>query len=247
MAVTELPAPLIELHGVAVERGAAPVLAAVDLQLMPGERLVVAGPNGAGKTTLLRTLIGLEKAAAGEVRLLGAACTSEADFRRVRPRIGFLFQDSDDQLFSPTVIEDVAFGPMNQGLTAKAALDKAQATLERLQLSHLADRITYRLSGGEKRLVCLAGLIAMEPEVLLLDEPTNGLDGANAERLKTILHSIKAAMIVVSHDHGFLATLATRAVLLERGTVVDAVMHRHPHAHDHVHIHAAGNAAHHRL
>lgn len=226
-------------EGIVVKRAGATVLDGATLHLAPGERLAVAGPNGAGKTTLLRALIGLEPAVSGCIRLFGRTCAGEDDFRRVRPQIGFMFQDSDDQLFCPTVIEDVAFGPMNQGLSAAEARSKALATLLRLDLAHLAERITYRLSGGQKRLACLAGLLAMEPKVLLLDEPTNGLDTANAKRLMSILKSLDAALIVVSHDAGFLAEIATRAVILRKGRVVEGLMHRHPHAHDHVHIHAA--------
>jgi cobalt/nickel transport system ATP-binding protein len=234
--------PLIAIEDLDVRRDTTTVLDGVSLQLAPGERLAVAGQNGAGKTTLLRAIIGLQPTVSGRVRLLGRTCAREEDFRRARPQIGFLFQDSDDQLFYPTVIEDVAFGPMNQGLNASDARAKALATLQRLDLAHLAERITYRLSGGEKRLACLAGLLAMEPRVLLLDEPTNGLDAANAARLTGILQNLDSAMIIVSHDVGFLVEVATRAVILRNGRIVEGLMHRHPHAHDHVHIHPVDEA-----
>lgn len=229
--------PLLSLADITVERGGARVLSAVSLRLVPGDRLAIAGDNGAGKTTLLRAIIGFERVSGGTMHLFGREAANEADFRAARPRIGFLFQDSDDQLFCPTVVEDVAFGPLNQGLSAPAARARAIETLESLGLGNLADRVTHRLSGGEKRLVCLAGLIAMRPEVLLLDEPTNGLDAANAERLLTVIGELSAAMIVVSHDLEFLTRIATRAAILHGGKLVEGVLHRHPHVHDHLHIH----------
>ncbi len=231
-------APLIVLDDVSVQRDGRLVLDRVSLTLRQGERLAVAGPNGAGKTTLLRTIIGLDAPNAGSISMFGQPCRDEKAFQRIRPKAGFLFQDSDDQLFCPTVIEDVAFGPLNLGLSNKAALAKANQTLARMELSSLAGRITYRLSGGEKRLVCLAGVLAMEPEVLLLDEPTNGLDRNHYDRLVGILRALPNAMIVVSHDMPFLADLATRSLVLHDGQLLNGVIHRHPHVHDHVHIHA---------
>jgi len=231
-------APLIVLEGVNVRRDGRVVLEGVSLTLRPGERIAVVGPNGAGKTTLLRTIIGLDVPDAGTLSIFGQPCQDEKAFQKVRPKVAFLFQDSDDQLFCPTVLEDVAFGPLNLGLSNKAALTKAQETLARMELSSLADRVTYRLSGGEKRLVCLAGVLAMEPEVLLLDEPTNGLDQSHYDRLVGILRALPNAMIIVSHDMPFLADLATRALVLQEGKLLNGTIHRHPHVHDHVHIHA---------
>jgi cobalt/nickel transport system ATP-binding protein len=152
--------------------------------------------------------------------------------------VAYLFQDPDDQLFCATVLDDVMFGPLNLGQSEQAATVKARTTLQMLDLGHLADRITHRLSGGEKRLVALASVLAMDPLVLLLDEPTNGLDEAHYAHLMRILSSLSAAMLIVSHDWQFLSELATRVVLMHAGRLSNAVFHRHPHAHDHVHIHA---------
>jgi len=229
---------LIRLTGATVIRDGTNVLAGVELDLAAGERLAIVGPNGAGKTTLLRSLIGLEPLAAGQVILFGAACTSERDFRKARPRIGFLFQDSDDQLFCPTVLEDVAFGPLNTGLGEGEAEAVARETLDNLGIGHLAGRVTHRLSGGEKRLVCLAGLLAMRPEVLLLDEPTNGVDAENGARLRAALAAFPGALVLVSHDENFIVELADRAMLLRDGRLSPAEIHRHPHTHSHAHIHA---------
>lgn len=228
---------LLELEGVTVERDGVAVLRQVSLALGPGERLAIVGPNGAGKTTLLRTLVGLERPAAGRVRLFGNVCASERDFRALRPRIGYLFQDSDDQLFCPSVIEDVAFGPLNLGCTEAEAFGRAEQVLEMLGIGALAPRISHRLSGGEKRLVCLAGLLAMRPDVLMLDEPTNGVDAENGRRLRAALHGFPGAMLLVSHDDGFIAELANRAMAIENGRLSPAELHTHPHRHTHSHPH----------
>jgi cobalt/nickel transport system ATP-binding protein len=227
--------PAVSLDSVTVSRDGMPVLRGVSMHLDAGERLAIVGPNGAGKTTLLRVIVGLERAGAGAVRLFGAECREERDFRPFRPRIGFLFQDSDDQLFCPTVIEDVAFGPLNTGLPRDAAMAAAAEALAGLGIGHLADRVAHRLSGGEKRLVCLAGLLAMRPEVLLLDEPTNGVDGRSLDRLRAVLEAFQGAVVLVSHDSGFVAEHAGRAVYLDNGLLADAEIHTHAHSHAHVH------------
>jgi cobalt/nickel transport system ATP-binding protein len=228
---------LFELDDVTVERAGRPVLDRVSMTLMAGARLALVGAIGAGKTTLLRTMVGLEAPTMGRIVAFGAERRVEKDFHEVRVRTGFLFQHPDDQLFSPTVIEDVAFGPLNLGLTRAAAVARAEATLERVGLSHLAGRITHHLSGGEKRLVSLATVLAMEPQVLLLDEPTNALDDAHLARLIDILAGLHVAMVIVSHDRIFVERLATRAVLLKDGHLTPTHLHRHVHTHDHIHIH----------
>ena len=226
---------VVELAGVTVTRDGAAVLDAVSMRLAPMERLAIVGPNGAGKTTLLRTIVGLQKTSAGTVRLFDTGCTGERDFRAMRPRIGFLFQDSDDQLFCPTVLEDVAFGPLNTGCSAAEAASVAADALARLGIGHLSARIAHRLSGGEKRLVCLAGLLAMRPEVLLLDEPTNGVDGPSLARLRAALDDFPGAIVLVSHDGSFVAAHATRAAYLAGGRLSDAEIHTPAHSHAHVH------------
>ncbi|TCK31434.1 cobalt/nickel transport system ATP-binding protein [Ancylobacter aquaticus] len=234
---------LLALEDVTVARNGAAVLREVSLGLAAGERLAIVGPNGAGKTTLLRTLVGLEHPSAGQVWLFGTPCQTERDFRTLRPRIGYLFQDSDDQLFCPSVIEDVAFGPLNLGCTQAEAFCRAQEVLAMLGIAALAPRISHRLSGGEKRLVCLAGLLAMKPDVLLLDEPTNGVDTENGKRLRAALHAFPGAMLLVSHDDAFIAELATRAMAIENGLLSPAALHTHAHSHthSHPHIHVSGD------
>jgi cobalt/nickel transport system ATP-binding protein len=233
---------LIALTDVTVSRDETPILRQASLSLNAGERLAIVGSNGAGKTTLLRTIVGLEQAEAGTVRLFGNDCREEKQFRAARPRIGFLFQDSDDQLFSPVVIEDVAFGPINTGCSETEATARAMEALEGLGIAHLANRISHKLSGGEKRLVCLAGLFAMKPDILLLDEPTNGVDAANGRLLQTALDRFEGAMVLVSHDSAFIADRATRAMILSDGRLEPAAIHSHPHMHAHPHVHPRADA-----
>jgi cobalt/nickel transport system ATP-binding protein len=210
--------PLIDLKGISFAYvGRDEVLSSVDLKLDAGERLCISGPNGVGKSTLLHIIIGLLKPTAGEVHAFGQNRKAEADFSDVRRLAGLVFQDPDDQLFCPTVAEDVAFGPLNLGKSKEEALEIVEDTLDCFALSHLRDRVTHKLSGGEKRLVTLAAVMAMKPEVLLLDEPTNALDEATTERLTEILASLPQAMILISHDAHFRSKIATRTLTMEAG------------------------------
>lgn len=186
------------------------VLDNVDFALHTGERVALTGPNGAGKTTLLHLLVGLKKAKAGEIWAFGETRSEEKQFIDVRARAGFLFQDPDDQLFCPTVLEDVAFGPLNLGKSREEALEIASDTLASLGMEGFEERITHQLSGGEKRMITLASVLAMEPEVLLLDEPSNALDTEARQRLIDTLLDLPQAMIIISHDSDFIAQLATR-------------------------------------
>ncbi len=198
-----------------------PVLDGADFTLSAGEKVALLGANGSGKTTLLHVMVGLIRPKAGIVHAFGRDRRAEADFVEVRAKAGLLFQDADDQLFCPTVAEDVAFGPLNLGHSKSQAAEIVHATLDRLGLAHLEDRVTHKLSGGQKRLVSLAAVLAMEPEALLLDEPTNALDEATRERLLDILAGLPQAMVIVSHDREVIDRLATRRVTLAEGTLSD--------------------------
>jgi cobalt/nickel transport system ATP-binding protein len=207
--------PLMELCGVHFAYdGAPPVLAGVDFRLDAGRRVAVVGPTGSGKTTLLHLMVGLLRPTAGTIRLFGRARHEESDFAEIRGRVGLLFQDAEDQLFCPTVAEDVAFGPLNQGKTRDQAVEIVRRTLASLGLSGYEDRVTYRLSGGEKRLVSLATVLAMEPEILLLDEPTAGLDDRTMERIVDILSHLPQAMVIISHQKEFLRQVTQATVQL---------------------------------
>lgn len=214
--------PLFRLEGVRFAyESSRPVLEEITFAVGRAERVAILGANGSGKTTLLQLMVGLLKPTSGRLWAFGRERRTERDFHEVRTRAGLLFQDPDDQLFCPTVLEDVAFGPLNLGKKPAAARALAEATLERLGLEGFGPRITHRLSGGEKRLVTLAAVLAMQPEVLLLDEPTAGLDEAAEARLLALLQARREAMIVVSHDRDFRARLATRTVLLCSGRIED--------------------------
>lgn len=216
-------AALIELSAISFAYpGHAPVLSDADLQLERGERLCLVGHNGAGKSTLLSIVVGLLRPASGRVVAFGQERREEADFHEVRRLAGLVFQDPDDQLFCPTVAEDIAFGPLNLGQRRDEAMAVVESVLADLDLSHLKDRVTHKLSGGEKRLVTLAAVLAMKPEVLLLDEPTNALDEANEARLTEILLGLPQAMIVVSHDPRFRERIGTRTLRLSSGRLVPA-------------------------
>lgn len=210
--------PLIRLEAVCFAYDAArPLLDGVDFQVSAGERVALLGDNGAGKTTLFQIMVGLLRPQSGRVVAFGRERRVEADFHDVRCRAGLLFQDPDDQLFCPTVAEDVAFGPLNQGLSRAQARQRVAMALDRVGLSGFDDRVTHKLSGGEKRLVSLAAVLAMEPEVLLLDEPSNALDRGARQRLLDILAELPQALVIVSHDHGLIDTLCRREVWLRDG------------------------------
>ncbi len=215
---TTQPEPLIEtrdLHFAYHDRPE--VLCGVNMALQTGETLGLTGPNGGGKSTLLHMLVGLLRPHAGQVRAFGQARVREGDFLEVRRRVGLVFQNADDQLFCPTVLEDVAFGPLNLGLSPQQARQTAADVLTRVGLAGFEDRVTYKLSGGEKRLVAIATVLAMSPDVLLLDEPTAGLDESARERLYDVLRELPQAMLIVSHEPEVLTQLATRQATLEQG------------------------------
>jgi cobalt/nickel transport system ATP-binding protein len=198
--------PLIELRNLTFSYPGAlfPVFQDFNYQVLAGKQIGLIGPNGCGKTTLLHLMMGLLRPQAGSVCVFGQEAATEKDFITVRQKVGLLFQNPDDQLFCPTVLEDVAFGPLNQGKSPAAAIDIARATMERLGLKGFEDRVTYKLSGGEKKLVSLATVLAMEPRLLLLDEPTAGLDEQTKERLIHILQEMDVAYLIVSHENDFL-------------------------------------------
>jgi len=210
--------PLIRLHEVAFGYTAdRPVLSRCNFRLDPGGRVALVGPNGSGKTTLLHLIVGLLRPSSGQIEAFGKVRRGEADFHEVRRQAGLLFQEADDQLFCPTVAEDVAFGPLNLGKPRDEVRQIVAQTLDSVGLSGYEERITHRLSTGEKRLAALATVLAMQPEVLLLDEPAAGLDEPSTGRLVLLLAELPQAMVVVCHDREFLKRTTTSALRLRDG------------------------------
>ena len=205
-------------------------------------RIGLIGPNGCGKTTLFHIMVGLIRPAEGTLFFGDKPVESKADLLALRKEVGMLFQNSDDQLFSPTVIEDVAFGPLNLGYTPKQAEKIAVDILECLGLAGFEERITHRLSGGEKKLVALATILAMKPKLLLLDEPTNDLDPKTRSQLIKILQGLDNYMIIISHDWDFLSETTSAFYQVDEGRIR---LCEADHFHDHRHLHKAGNHPHH--
>ena len=192
----------------------------LDMDFREGQKVGLTGPNGSGKTTLFHIIMGLLPPDAGEVFVFGRPRVHEKDFLEVREKVGLLFQDADDQLFCPTVAEDVAFGPLNLGKGHDEAEAIVTETLGMLGLKGFEGRVTYRLSGGEKRLVSLATVLAMKPAALLLDEPTAGLDEKTTHRLVEVLDAHVRSCIIISHDHEFLKKTTNISCRMEGGRVV---------------------------
>ena len=213
---------MIHLRNVRFKYNSRYILNGLDLSVAPGDRIGLVGPNGSGKTTLCQIIMGLLAPESGDIEIFGKARMEEHDFQEIRGRIGFLFQDADDQLFCPTVLEDVAFGPLNMGKSATEAKRIVTATLASLNLKGFEERITYQLSGGEKRLVSLATVLAMEPDMLILDEPTSGLDEETTERIIHILNESHLTFILISHDREFLEKTTNKILKIKNGIICEA-------------------------
>ena len=193
----------------------------VDFQLQSGECVAVFGANGSGKTTFILHLNGLLRGE-GSVEVCGVALDESAGavaLAQVRSHVGLVFQNSDEQLFMPTVLEDVAFGPANLGLSADEAAQRAREALVQVGMSEVAAKAPYHLSAGEKRRVALAGVLAMRPQILVLDEPTTSLDPPGQRELVRLLRRLPQAKILVTHDAEFAAALASHAVFFEKGRI----------------------------
>lgn len=220
------PEVIIRLAGVSFNypgnQAKRPVLDELDLDINRGDRVGLIGYNGSGKTTLFHLIMGLLRPTRGEIVVFGQKRQEEKDFREVRAKIGLLFQDSDDQLFCPTVAEDVAFGPLNLGKSEEEAMAITQEVLSRLGLEGFEDRLTYKLSGGEKRLISLATVLAMKPEVLILDEPSTGLDEDTVKLLINILRDSEFTYLIASHNRDFLSETTDTLYRLEQGKVARA-------------------------
>lgn len=212
--------PVLDLDGLAYAYpDGTPALNGVSFGIGPGERVALLGANGAGKTTLLLHLIGLLEPRAGQVRVSGIPVTPETA-REVRRRVGFVFQDADDQLFMTTVRQDVAFGPTNFGVTGAALDGRVARALAAVGMESTGDRAPHHLSVGERRRVALATVLAMEPEVLVLDEPSASLDSEGRRDLALTLRASGQTVLMVTHDLPFALEVCERSVVMSQGRVV---------------------------
>ncbi|GIL34466.1 energy-coupling factor ABC transporter ATP-binding protein [Phycicoccus sp. MAQZ13P-2] len=212
--------PVLDLRAVAYAYpGGHQALFGVDLHVHPGERVALLGPNGAGKTTLVLHLNGVLLPGHGSVTVSGLPVVEE-NLLEVRRRVGIVFQDPDDQLFMPTVRDDVAFGPANLGLRGAELEGRVTEALEAVGVGDLADRAPHHLSFGQRRRVAIATVLAMRPEILVLDEPSSNLDPASRRELAEILHGLDVTILMVTHDLPYAVELCPRSVVLSEGTIV---------------------------
>lgn len=219
--MTTVPSLLIQELAFAYPDGNQ-ALFGVNLRVERGEFVAILGPNGAGKTTLVMHMNGIHPAEHGSVSVAGEVIdTNDKDLlRRIRGKVGVVFQDPDDQLFMPTVGEDIAFGPYNMGLRGAeldAAVDHALALVH---MSEFKDRPPHHLSFGQRRRVAVATVLAMKPEILVLDEPSSNLDPASRRELANILRELKITTLMVTHDIPYAYELCERSIILSGGIVV---------------------------
>jgi len=212
-------AEAIEVRGLAYRYpDGTQALSGIDLDVPAGQRLAVLGPNGAGKTTLMHHLNGLLLPQVGSVSVSGVPVAKE-HLARIRRDVGLVFQDPDDQLFMPTVWQDVAFGPANEGLRGTLLQERVEAALAAVGMSQAAQRPPHHLSFGQRRRVAVATVLAMRPTVLVLDEPSSNLDPASRRELAEILQSLDVTILLVTHDLPYALQLCERAVVLSEGRI----------------------------
>ena len=191
----------------------------VDLRVEQGERVAVLGPNGAGKTTLVLHLNGILRGGRGSVHVGGLQVTDRS-LQEVRRRVGIVFQDPDDQLFMPTVADDVAFGPRNLGLAESEVQARVAEALDQVGMAEHAARPPHHLSFGQRRRVAVATVLSMRPEVLVLDEPSSNLDPAGRRELAEVLEQLPVTLLMVTHDLPYALQLCPRSVVLDDGVIV---------------------------
>jgi cobalt/nickel transport system ATP-binding protein len=213
--------PAIQIAGLTYSYPNGPaVLDGISFSIAASEHAGLIGPNGAGKTTLFLCLTGVLRVARGAVRVAGLDPGDPGQRRQLPAKAGIIFQDSDDQIFNSTVFEDVAFGPLNLGIDAKEVQRRVAEALAHVGLSGLENRVPFHLSGGEKRRVALAGVLAMKPDILLLDEPSQHLDPRGRRELIHLIHGLPVTQIIASHDLEFILETCTRTLLIDRGRIV---------------------------
>ncbi|HWO66048.1 MAG TPA: ATP-binding cassette domain-containing protein [Umezawaea sp.] len=191
----------------------------VNLRVQPGERVALLGPNGAGKTTFVMHLNGVISGGSGRIEVAGMP-VDKANLKEIRRRVGVVFQDPDDQLFMPTARQDVAFGPANFGLRGEELDARVRKALDAVGMGDFADRSPLHLSGGQRRRVALATVLACDPEILVLDEPSANLEPVARRELAEVLLGLDRTMLMVTHDLPYALQLCTRSVVIDDGVVV---------------------------
>jgi len=196
-----------------------PVLSGVSFSISQGESVGLVGANGVGKSTLLKLICGLLEPTAGSVTVSGLQVCRD-NLAQVRKDLGYVFQDADNQLFTSTVYDDVAFAPLNYGYTPVQAREAVDRALKAVHIEELRDRAVYRLSGGEKKLASIATVLSVQSKLLVMDEPTVALDPRNRRNLIGIINSLPGAKLIASHDLDFIYDTCSRTILLSQGRVV---------------------------
>lgn len=192
------------------------VLDTINLHLKTGEKTALIGPNGSGKTTLFLLCCGVLKIDNGSIVILN----NNVQFNKFNSDISYLFQSPDDQLFSATIFDDIAFGPMNMGLSRDEIENVVEESLKKVGASELRDKAYFHLSGGEKRLAAIASLLAMNPKVMLFDEPTANLDTRNRRKVIDLIKDLKETLFISSHNMDFLLETCSRAILIDKGEII---------------------------
>lgn len=209
---------MIEFQNVSFAYGQTPVVENLNFSIGKGETVGLIGANGAGKSTIMKLMLGL-LSGSGSIRVDGLTVNKE-NLSEIRRKIGFVLQDSDNQMFMPTVYEDMIFGPRNYGLSKEAADEKVDAILEQLGLRELKHRHNHKISGGEKRMAAIATILAMEPEMILMDEPSTALDPVNRRTVINTINRLPQTKLIASHDLDMILDTCQRVILLSHGTIV---------------------------
>lgn len=195
------------------------VLKQITFQVERGESVGLIGANGVGKSTLLKLMVGLNGNYTGEIRI-GGMYVCPQNLSSVREKTGYVFQDSENQLFMSSVYEDVAFGPRNYGLSEDEVESRVKEALRQMRIEHLSGKLIYKLSGGEKKMAAIATILSMKPEIILMDEPTIALDPKNRRNLIRILNELPQTKLIASHDLDMIYDTCSRVILMDRGTIV---------------------------
>lgn len=198
--------------------GGSPVLEGITFEVKDGEKVGLIGANGAGKSTLMKCIPGLLDAS-GDITAAGLKVCRE-NIAEVRKKVGYVLQDSDNQMFMPKVIDDMIFGPVNYGLSREEAEAQADRVLRELDIERLRDRYNHRISGGEKRMAAIATVLTMEPDIMLMDEPSSSLDPKNRRALINTINKLERTMLIATHDLDMILDTCSRVILLDQGKLI---------------------------